>query len=339
MDCRTARDFLLTDGLPRTSRSMPLDLANHLAQCPDCQRLAAQVAGLDEAWRAIPPPAGMDRARDAFLAGLQESPPPPRVARRGRMPSQWAIAATTLLAVGLATSFVVGNRRARASSDVVERLVDWNLSLAQAPSAAERGRIYASRAPGFAQEVESVALPVEDRDLARSLLDDAPALVGEPDPLAEADRFDKLATRLVARINRAISEGDSKRVDQSATLYERVAELGISSKLAVIEASGSLDFHRRKRLERLILQDDDRIKSLVELLERVPDSSRKQIRRALGIKRKSKKAPAGVPGPGPARKISMMWDSRIIRPLVLKVEAGRDRTRTLGSISGGRTSS
>ena len=289
MDCRTAIDLLLIDGPPSTGRPTPPELADHLAECAECRRLSGEVARLDEAWRAISLPVGSDRARDAFLERFRQAPPPPKVAGRGRISARWAVAASVLMAVGIVGGLLIGDRRALASSDMVERLVDWNLSLAQAPSAVERRRIYEGRASRFAEELERVALPVEDRDLARSLLDDAPSLVAEPDPLAEADRFDKLATRLVTRMDRAARTGNAKRLDQSATLYERVASLGIGSKLAAIEASGSLDFHRLKRLERLILQDDDRIKTLVDLLDRAPDSSRKQIRRALGVKRKSKK--------------------------------------------------
>ena len=303
MDCRTAEELLLDEEDPSTGRLAPGELADHLVGCEACQRFAGELDRLEASWRAIPLPVGVEAARDAFLEGFRKAAVSPAgVARRRPIPARWLVAASILVALVVGGGLVAMPRRAVASPDVVERLIDWNLSLAHAPSAGERGRIYAGHASDFADEVGRAALPAEDRELVRSLLEKAPELVREPDALVEADRFDDLAEKLLARMNRAARGGDTGRLDQSAALYRRVAELGIGSKLEVLEASGSLEFARQRRLERLILQDAGRMHTLVELLERVPDSSRKQIKRALGIKRRPRKAPVTGPSPAETRK-------------------------------------
>jgi hypothetical protein len=302
MDCRTAREILMFDAPGSTGEPLPVEVADHLTRCPECAMLRGDLARLDESWRAIPLPPGVETAREDFLRRFRETAGPRKLARRRRTLPRWAIAATVLLAIGVGAGLFMRPRPVAASSDVVDRLVDWNLSLAHAPSAVERERIYASHASLFADEVEKASLPDDDRDLVRSLLEEAPGLVREPDPLVEADRFDELADKLLARMNRAARGGDTPRFDHSAALYRRVAELGIESKLEVLESSVSLDFDKQRRLERLVLRDEGRMNKLVELLERVPDSSRKQIKRALGIKRRPKKGPAGNPATEDARK-------------------------------------
>ena len=53
--------------------------------------------------------------------------------------------------------------------------------------------------------------------------------------------------------------------------------------MELLETTGALDFNRQRHLERLVLRDADRMRTLVALLERAPDSSRKEIKRALGV--------------------------------------------------------
>ncbi len=284
MDCHNVQQILLSDdglsveGFPRA------ELSNHIAQCEDCRRLQSDLARLDEEWRAIPLPASAEQARDDFLARLSEPTSAPAFARRRRFKvSRWLIAASILVALGLGGGLFVAIPRAEASADVVERLVDWNLSLARASAPEERNRILADHASDLSRDVRNASLPTEDKDLAEALLANAPWLARNADPLAEADHFNELANKLFKRLSRASRGGDARRVAQSARLYSRVVELGIESKMDVIERSGALDFERQRRLERLILSDSDRMNALVALLERAPDSSRKEIRRALKI--------------------------------------------------------
>jgi hypothetical protein len=292
MDCREARDLLLrSDG--------PIDgpLADHVAGCDSCARLAGDLALLEETWREIPLPVDYGRGRERFLAKLPilEAPRSAGLSKDQRRVRRWLVAASVLVALGLWGGVLATGRRASASSDVVERLVDWNLNLARVESPDERGRLYADHAPVMAVAVERATLPAGDRELAYILLGNAPWLVGNADPLAEADRFNDLADQILHRMSAATRGGDDPRVERYARLYNRVVELGIASKFDVIEKSASLDFDGKRRLERLVLRDADRMKALVALLEKAPDSSRKEIKKALGITRRPKVGAAADP--------------------------------------------
>ena len=185
-----------------------------------------------------------------------------------------------MLAVGVGVGLLMPLRKA-ASADVIERLVDWNLNMACTPSAADRDRLYADQAADLKAEVLKARLPSGDRGFAESLLETAPWLARNQDPLAEADRFNDVADQLVTRMNLATRGGDHDRVERYARLYRRVRELGIESKLDLLEATGALNFDGQRRLERLILRDAKRMHALVALLERTPDSSRREIKLAV----------------------------------------------------------
>lgn len=281
MDCADARNWLLDAEVPAAADIMPSELAQHLAGCGACRELAAEIGRLEQAWRAMPLPAEMEPAREAFLRRL---PPAPRSVR---LPRRWMAAAVVLLAVGIGGGVLVSLPKASASSDVVERLVDWNLDLSRAGTADERGRIYAGSAAGFAEAVRDARLPRDERELADSLLRTAPVLAANPDPLTEADRFDAVADTLARRMTSATHRGDVRRAKRYAKLYARVADSGLAAKLEVLKGSTALDFERRRGLERLVLRDTDRMTALLELLERAPDSTRKEIRQALGVIRKA----------------------------------------------------
>ena len=60
-----------------------------------------------------------------------------------------------------------------------------------------------------------------------------------------------------------------------------VAEHGVGQSLAKAEASGALNFEQRRHLEKIILNDEQRMQALAELLERNPNLSRKDIRRSM----------------------------------------------------------
>ena len=69
MDCQDAQDRLLQaedlspEGLPSG------ELAAHLADCAACRQLLIDLVHLEEAWRAIPLPAGSERARRRSSSG------------------------------------------------------------------------------------------------------------------------------------------------------------------------------------------------------------------------------------------------------------------------------
>jgi hypothetical protein len=289
MNCQDAQDRLLeAEDLSPAGLSSG-ELASHLADCAACRQLLMDLGHREEAWRAIPLPAGSESARQALLERLSrltdgvEPARRPRACSPRRVLPQWLIAASVLIAMGVGSALFVSNRRASASSDVVERLVDWNLSLARTPLPADRDRLYAGQAESLQDKVRRTELPAEERGLAESLLENAPLLARNDDPLAVAGLFHDVADQLLTRMGAAIRRGDEARAGQYARLYRRVEELGIGSKMELLETTGALDFNRQHRLERLVLRDADRMRTLVALLERAPDASRKEIKRALRV--------------------------------------------------------
>jgi len=147
MDCRDARERLLESDDPSDGGTLAPELADHVATCDACRQLAGELTRLEQAWRAIPVPDDSERARAAFLERLSSPAalvvPRARTRRPTHAPARWLVAASVLIALGIGGSLLVSMPRAHASSDVVERLVHWNLDLSQAPSPAERSRIYA----------------------------------------------------------------------------------------------------------------------------------------------------------------------------------------------------
>jgi len=77
-----------------------------------------------------------------------------------------------------------------------------------------------------------------------------------------------------------------------------VTELGFTASLERAKTSGALDFAHQRRLEKLILSDEDRMTALLALLEVAPDASRKEIKRALGLAKPKPTKPA-KPGKKP----------------------------------------
>jgi hypothetical protein len=262
-------------------------VAEHLVGCAACRSRGTALARLDRAWRAQPSPEDMEPARVRFLGRLRRQPAPPH---RGAA-LRWAAAAALLFGVGLAGWLLMPAPRAQAQSApaLIERLIDWNLELAQAPSRNERGQRYAARQADLRAAVRQTPLSDADRGLADLLLENGSWLAENDDPAGAAERFSAVADRLVERLESAGDRKDHKLALRYARLQALVASHGVAANLDKMKASGALDFEHRGRLEKLILQDSERMQALVELLERHPDLSRKEIREALKIPPKAAK--------------------------------------------------
>jgi hypothetical protein len=228
-----------------------------------------------------------------------EEPVPRRAAGRPQFQrARLALAAAlVLLAVGLGALGPVGAPEAQAAPvDVVERLVDWNLAIAQAPSSAERKRLHAEQADRFRGALARAKLPPAERELAETLLENASWLADNDDPVAAAERFDAIADRLVTHMDGRVRAKDEKRLARLAETYRKVSQqLAVYPNITRAAESGALDFERKRKLERAILNDAGRAERLEELLERAPDASRKEIRKALKDRPKPNKR-TGVPG-------------------------------------------
>jgi hypothetical protein len=298
MDCQRAQDWLLQAEDPRLERC-PAEVADHLRRCPACGRLGAQLARLEQVWRQQPLPASAEPARAAFLKRFParpSSPVPRRLLLPRLTPPRWAVAALVLLTVGLSAWLLCPAPEVHASGDVVEQLIDWNLQLSEAPTPAERTRIYAQQAAAFKEGVQQAQLAEEERDLAEKLLDTGSWLVEHDDPLDEADRFDEVADRLVQRLQSAATRGDGTEVSRLARHYRRVAERGIDANLDKMEET-AVDGERQKQLDRLVQRDDGRAEALEGMLNHAPHAAHKDIRGALESTKKHHRHGKNPPRP------------------------------------------
>lgn len=291
MDCPQVQDWLLRMEAVDPERCSSPEHAEHLRICTACRGLITELAALEQNWRELPLPASALTAKSAFLSTLGSQAP-----RRGRAasssPRVWfrsAVAASLLLAASVSGLLMLDKSRASAAANVVEQLIDWNLELAENSSPTKRTNIYGDRVDHLRLELANAKLPGDDRAFAEQLLTNASWLSQNDDPMSVADRFTAVADSLLDKIDAARSDGNVKELRRLTRLYARVSERGIEPKLEIVLASKGLDFEHMRRLEKVILKDDQRRQKLQALLERSPEASRKEIKRALGLPRKANK--------------------------------------------------
>jgi hypothetical protein len=285
MDCQHARDWLLGAEDPTDAADAPPALVRHLGGCGGCRRLADRLAELEGRYRAEmqPVPAPVLRAFRARGQGRAACP-------RRALP-RWLMAAAVLLAAGATLWFLPAAQQAHAS-DVVGRLIDWNLALSQSRTPDERNRIYAERADELKTALEAADLPPADRELGDALIESGSRMAARADPTAEADHFNQVAERLLAQLDRATTKKDARRIRLLSDFYARVAERGVLANVERAEASGALNFRKQKRLEKVLLRDAAQAEKLARLLERAPNASRKEIRRALDLRKNARQKKA-----------------------------------------------
>ena len=259
--------------------------------------MARSIRNLELDWEEMPLPEGVDAARVAFLHSLPTAPAPGCAnhspchhSSRWRRPySLVAAAASVLLGVGLAALMFFSGPRADASSEIVERLLDWNLDLAQSTTLAERRRIYEEKAAEFQNTSALSQSSPEDQRLAETLLKNSLWLAEHDDPSEESVLFDELADTLMVHVQAARRRGNDKEMGRFAGRYARVAEYGVSASLKRAEESGAPDFDQ-KRLERVHRRSAHRKHILEALLEQAPDLTRAEIKKALeGHRRRGNK--------------------------------------------------
>lgn len=281
MNCEQTRTWLLEADDPRPERC-PALIGQHLAGCATCRAVATELGQLEQAYRALPAPPEAEPARLAFLKKLPATATPPR---RLFLP-RWGLAAAVLLSLGAALWFLAPAPEVQAAPTLVERLVDWNVELADTPPA-ERGPVFAAKSATFQKEITTAA--PSDRELAGLLLDNGAWLAKNDDPVATAERFSAVADQLVERMQSASELRDIRLANRYDRLQAQVARRGIADNLKKAVDSGTLDFDNHRRLERVVLRDQDRMKKLVDLLEKNPDISRRELRKALDITPKNPK--------------------------------------------------
>jgi hypothetical protein len=280
MNCATARDWLLSAD---TAAASP-DLAAHLQGCPACAALARDIVALEARWRARPLPANAATSKAAFLAHLANpATPAPQAApapRRWREFLGWATALVLLIGAGAVVLVFGPGRDAEAHPDVIEQLVDWNIDLSEA-APADRERIYHERREALQKSLGKALLDADDRKLAERLLDNGGWLAGHEDPVEELDRFTGVADTLLERIEAA--GADPAKADRLARQFRKVNERAIGRNVEKVRAAKIADPQKKKLVHRLLKKDAERAEQLMDLIEKSPDLTKKELRQALDL--------------------------------------------------------
>ena len=140
--------------------------------------------------------------------------------------------------------------------------MEWNIHLTQAPTPAERERIYSSRADVLEWALRTTELPADDRELAVELLAAGSRLAKQDHPVDEAGEFNTVADMLVTRLDAAAKKADSKRIDRLARLLSRVADQGIAANLDRAPDAAQLDHDRQGTFDKINRNNAERAAQL-----------------------------------------------------------------------------
>ena len=317
MNCEQAQQELLQCEDPRRAPRGDTQLAQHMRSCAGCRAVARKLVALEQAVWVLPVPESLDSARTVFLERLVRQPVtlrPRPLALRGRALRTWtAAAALVLAAVGLGTWLLTqrGDERPVTSgpsdqqphraitdvasdtttiadepgddepSELLDRLIAWNLDLTEAALPSERDRVYVSQAAVLKKALEQEPLADLDRSLAEKLLETGALLARNDDPVIAADLLDDVADELLDRLNSAAGSDDVQAINRFGKRLSRVAEQGINAKLDRAEATTKLTPDHQRRLEKIHQRSGKRVQVLTNVVNRAPPKSQKQVRRAM----------------------------------------------------------
>lgn len=282
MICQDAQKTLL-EAESLHAPDWPSDLREHVEACAECQGLADKLVRLQDAWKGMPIPPQCDSSQAAFLLRI------PALARRRRFLgiSRWAMAAALMIGAGILFWLAAPNAHVQAGTNLVQHLVEWNVQLVHATEA-DRPGLFSRQAEQFQQALLLTRLPAEDKELAQSLLDNGAWLADNPTPLEVVDRLDRLAEKMHRHLDRTLLKGQAKDSTQMARHYVYLTEKGLRPHFEKMKK------HRwsrdeMTRLETLYVRDGDRSQDLQTLLERIPEPTRHEVRKALGLTGKKNK--------------------------------------------------
>jgi len=275
MNCDAARDRLLTSDDPARSDA---DVAGHLAGCPSCQALAAELASLEGSVRALPLPSSVLARRDAFLANL--APVGPRPIRVRHIAAAFAaLAASVVIAVAAVAVLRPTHPDtpvvAQADPSVVEDLVEWNLKLSEADEPADCEKLVHDRLPDFEAAVASAPLSVEDRALAEQLLAQGRKFGSTGDAVDEAEAFHLLADTLLVKLD--TSAADPDRSVTLAKMYTQVVDRGVDRNLERAERQ-ALRAEKQARVQELRKAKKKQAARAAAIAERISEPAREHMR-------------------------------------------------------------
>lgn len=289
MLCSRAQDWLFGAADPTAP---PADVAEHLAACPACREVAAQIHQLETDWRSLPLPANLQAAKQRVLARAAEPAgraaeiAPLRLITKRNKLVRWCMAAAALLAIGVGMYLALPDSEAQASGDVVDRLVDWNNELCELPLG-ERGKIFQASAEKMRAAAASPELSADDRDLAKTLLDNAEWLSKNADPLAGIARISAVADKLLAQIRRTAKGGKKSKLGKYARHFAKV-DRTIQDSLERAGFATTQSPQQLVQLQALAQSEQHRHDALNSLLASVSKTEQRVIRNALESDGKAK---------------------------------------------------
>lgn len=281
MHCSAARDWLLmADDVSRPTA----EVSAHLAGCQECQRLVAELTGIESAARAYPTPEIALASRDAFLSRIAPTPRPRR--RRGHRPIVavlLVLAASLVIGIGLAVWMYprptenrpVEQAVAQAKPAVVEELVEWNLTVSEAAVPTERQKLVRERLPQLQAKLQSSNLSSEDRAFAEQLLFHAQRMGDAADPVEEAESFHGLADTLLVRLDTMVDDAD--RSEFYARLYSQVRDRGVDANLDRAERLAP-KAEKQAKVEKLQKAKHKQEARAAALAERMHEKAREHVK-------------------------------------------------------------
>ena len=227
MNCELVQNWILQRANLRP-RSWPRKTARHVKGCVACRECLRSVRRLERSWKHEPIPVESEQAKARFLAKLATLTPAARPVRNPWRLARWiAVAAVLLIGIGVfSTMYFLSPGPTRASTDVVERLVDWNTDLTNA-DVKTRKRLLAENAVKFHRELQSPQLPADERELAQELFESGLFLATHNDLAAEAERINNLADRMKDRILIAEKKGDAEQAKRCSICYGKIYDRGV----------------------------------------------------------------------------------------------------------------
>lgn len=269
---------------------MPEGVAEHLEVCMACREVAEQIERIEADWRAMPLPPSLRTPKHYDLNRAVASPadraPPVRplwAKARGSKLVRWAIAAAAVLAIGVGVYLALPRSlldpKARTAPDLFDRLLDWNVALAEVPEF-DRERIYLASVDQLRTEAASPAVSPDEAEFAKTLLDNADWLTKHADQIAATERLSAVADKLLMRIQHTAKYGKQTKLRNFTRHYARVDRV-IQATLEQAKVNDSPSSEVRHRLSALVEGDQHRHDALKLLLASVSKSEQTVIRGAL----------------------------------------------------------
>lgn len=289
--CQQTRQWLLQADTPNVDHCAEPAIVHHLRACSDCLQLSEELCRVESTWRRQPLPANCLSSQTAFLEKIAEPPQPapppmPRLPRTAIL--RWALAAAVLLGAAVGLWSLLPDREPH-HTDVVSRLIDWNLDLSQADNV-ERQRLFAREESVLKTAVQKASLAQEDLMLAETLLSQADRLAKQDDdPLVHATQFTDLADRLVDRVDQAAHQASSSDMNRYVRHYRRILERGVHPAMDKAHKISLKDHDKKHRMDKLLQRHARNTQHLEALLPKAPAASHPELRRTLDVSQKRPK--------------------------------------------------